>query len=180
MSQTTQFAQATSAGSVHTRSIIKPHINLIEGLGVEGDAHAGPFVKHRYLARKNSRMPNLRQVHLIAEEMLESLRADGFEIAAGQLGENLSIRGPSLESLPCGSQLAIGASAVIELTGLRTPCLLIDRFEHGLKQKFIADHQAVPYRAGVLGIVRQSGLVRVNDAVAVSLPVWPWTLLPSL
>jgi len=102
------------------------------------------------------------------KKMLESLRADGFEIAAGQLGENLSTRGLSLESLPCGSQLAIGTSAVIELTGLRTPCILIDRFKHGLKQKFIVDDQAVPYRAGVLGIVRQSGLVTADDPVAVS------------
>jgi hypothetical protein len=45
-----------------------------EDIGVEGDAHAGLFVRHRYLARRSPRMPNLRQVHLIQSELLEALR----------------------------------------------------------------------------------------------------------
>jgi hypothetical protein len=55
-------------------------INLLEGLGVEGDAHAGPSVKHRYLARRNPRMPNLRQVHLFAEETLQALLTCGTRL----------------------------------------------------------------------------------------------------
>jgi hypothetical protein len=49
---------------------------LLKGIGVEGDAHAGPFVRHRYLARRNPTMPNARQVHLIPVELLEALRAE--------------------------------------------------------------------------------------------------------
>jgi hypothetical protein len=47
---------------------------LLKGIGVDGDAHAGPFVRHRYLARRKAAMPNARQVHLIPVELLEALR----------------------------------------------------------------------------------------------------------
>lgn len=58
---------------------------LVEGLGVEGDAHAGPFVKHRYLARRQPRLTNLRQVHLIPAELFEALRLEGYDIGPGEL-----------------------------------------------------------------------------------------------
>jgi hypothetical protein len=58
---------------------------LMEGLGVEGDAHAGPFVRHRHLARRRPKMPNLRQVHLIPSELFQALRADGYELRPGDL-----------------------------------------------------------------------------------------------
>ena len=125
-------------------------------------------------------MPNLRQVHLFAEETLQALRNDGFDVAPGELGENLTTSGLTLESLPRGSQLAIGTSAVIELTGLRTPCVLIDRYKRGLKQKLAAGDQIAQTRAGVLGIVRHSGSVAPGDRISVSLPSWPWARLPLL
>ncbi|WP_346347985.1 hypothetical protein [Bradyrhizobium sp. 139] len=65
-------------------------IVLVEGHGVEGDAHAGAFVRHRYLARRQPRLPNLRQVHLIPSELLASLLEIGFEVGAGDLGENIT------------------------------------------------------------------------------------------
>ncbi|WP_439402785.1 hypothetical protein ACNJYA_10470 [Bradyrhizobium sp. DASA03068] len=65
-------------------------IALVEGHGVEGDAHAGPFVRHRYLARRRPRLPNLRQVHLILLELFASLSEAGFEVGAGELGENIT------------------------------------------------------------------------------------------
>lgn len=51
-----------------------PHllITLAAGHGVEGDAHGGPFVRHRYLMRRNPRTLNLRQVHLIPVELFEA------------------------------------------------------------------------------------------------------------
>ena len=61
----------------------RDRIVLLEGHGVEGDAHAGPFVRHRYLARRRPRAPNLRQVHLIPSELFRSLSKAGFEVAAG-------------------------------------------------------------------------------------------------
>jgi len=92
---------------------------LIEGIGVEGDVHAGPFVSHRYLARRKPTMPNARQVHLIPAELLEALRAEGCVLGAGDLGENVLTAGLDLESLPMGTILKLGAGAAVELTGLR-------------------------------------------------------------
>ena len=46
----------------------RERINLVEGHGVEGDAHAGQYVRHRFLARRWSSLPNLRQLHLIPKK----------------------------------------------------------------------------------------------------------------
>ena len=70
---------------------------LLEGLGIEGDVHAGAFVRHRYLARRQPGMPNLRQVHLIPSELLETLKDE--EVGAGDLGENILTAGLDLEAL---------------------------------------------------------------------------------
>ena len=85
----------------------------MEGLGVEGDAHAGPFVRHRHLARRRPKMPNLRQVHLIPSELFQALRADGYELRPGDLGENILTAGLDLEALPLGTILKLGAEAAI-------------------------------------------------------------------
>jgi len=57
----------------HFSKPIQGRIVLVEGHGVEGDAHARAFVRHRYLARRRRRLPNLRQVHLIPFELFASL-----------------------------------------------------------------------------------------------------------
>jgi MOSC domain-containing protein YiiM len=101
---------------------------LLEGIGVEGDAHAGPFVRHRYLARRKPAMPNARQVHLIPVELIEALREENCVLGPGDLGENVLTAGLDLESLPLGTILKLGAEAAIELTGLRTPCVLSEQY----------------------------------------------------
>ena len=110
-------------------------IILTRGHGIEGDAHYGPFVRHGYLARRNPKAPNLKQVHLIPSELFDALRTSGFEVRQGDLGENIATVGLDLECLPLGTLLRLGASAMLELTGLRTPCVLIDRFKCGLKNR---------------------------------------------
>lgn len=109
----------------------------MEGHGVESDAHAGPFVRHRYLARRQPRLPNLRQVHLIPAELFASLSEAGFKVAAGDLGENITTTGLDLERM--------------------TPCVLIDRFQAGLKrQVFSSAETGPPFKCGVLGIARSA------------------------
>ena len=107
-------------------------IKLIAGHGIEGDAHSGPFMRHRYLARRNPRAPNLRQFHLIPAELLQGPEVAGYGVEPGDLGENITTVGMDLERLPLDTELRIG-DATIRLTGLRTPCVLIDRFRRGLK-----------------------------------------------
>src|ERR1700741_3110141 len=93
-------------------------ILLVAGTGVDGDAHLGVTVKHRSRVAVDPTQPNLRQVHLIHAELFEELRANGFNIAPGQIGENVPTAGLDLLGLPTGARLRLGATAVVELTGL--------------------------------------------------------------
>jgi MOSC domain-containing protein YiiM len=147
-------------------------IRLLAGLGVEGDGHMGATVKHRYDRRRDPARPNLRQVHLIPCELFDELRAEGFTIQPGDLGENVTTSGIELAALPTGTRLHLGESAVIELTGLREPCVLMDRFQQGLKdatEDRDAEGRAV-YKAGVMAIVVSDGEVAAGDAIDVELP----------
>jgi MOSC domain-containing protein YiiM len=159
----------------------KNQITTVAGYGVEGDAHAGEFIKHRYLMKNKPQLSNNRQVHIIAGELFEEVSLQGFKVTAGQLGENVTTKGLELGKLPLGTLLHLGPSSVVELTGLRTPCSLIDRFQKGLKRAMIGPKtDRSRFRCGVLGIVRQSGAISVGDAVRATLPALPWQDLPVL
>jgi MOSC domain len=158
----------------------RPSITLTAGHGIEGDAHYGPFVRHRYLARRDPKMPNLRQVHLIPSELFDALRMSGFEVRAGDLGENIATVGLDLECLPLGTILHVGASATLELTGLRTPCVLIDRFKSGLKDRLQSSAAGPRFRAGVMAIVTNGGEVSPGDRIRTVLPAPPYRALPPL
>ncbi|RMH19831.1 MAG: MOSC domain-containing protein [Acidobacteria bacterium] len=150
-------------------------IRLLAGLGVEGDVHLGKTVQHRSRARQNPELPNLRQVHLIHAELLDELHAAGFEIEPGQLGENVTTRGLDLLALPAGTLLHLGATAVVELTGLRNPCAQLDRIQPGLMQATLGRDRdgKLIRKAGVMAIVRQSGEVRPGDPIRLELPPPP-------
>ncbi len=149
-----------------------PELTLIAGQGVEGDAHCGVTVKHRSRVARDPSQPNLRQVHLMAAELLEEVTAKGLPVAPGEMGENVTLRGLDLLSLPRGTRLHFGADVVLELMGLRNPCAQIDAFRPGLLAEMLprgADGQVIR-RAGVMAIVLNGGVMRVGDAVTVVLP----------
>lgn len=150
-------------------------ITLLAGHGVEGDAHAGRTVKHRSRVARDPSAPNLRQVHLIHAELFDELIAAGFAVWPGELGENVTTRGVDLLALPTGTRLQLGAQAVVELTGLRNPCVQIDRFQTGLMAAVLdrdADDRLVR-KAGVMAIVVADGPVRAGDSVVPALPPPP-------
>ncbi len=152
-----------------------PTITLLAGLGVEGDAHMGETVKHRSRVARDPNRPNLRQVHLIHAELHDELRLAGFTVDAGEMGENITTRGIDLLTLPTGTLLHIGDSAVVEVTGLRNPCVQLDRFQEGLMEAVIErDPEGNPIgRAGVMGIVIMGGNVAGGDPIRVELPAGP-------
>ncbi|MBZ2196084.1 MOSC domain-containing protein [Occultella gossypii] len=151
-----------------------PVIELVEGVGVRGDAHAGATVKHRSRVAANPSQPNLRQVHLIHAELLEDLGEAGHRVAPGQLGENITTVGVPLLELPVGTRLHI-ADAVIIVTGLRNPCQQINDFQPGLLKKVLRkdDSGQVHKLAGVMGVVARSGTVRPGESISVELPPEP-------
>ncbi|MGH3374597.1 MAG: MOSC domain-containing protein [Actinoallomurus sp.] len=159
-------------------SFTKPNravITLLAGLGVEGDVHAGVTVKHRSRVEQDPTQPNLRQVHLIHEELFAEVGRRGFAVTPGELGENITTGGIDLLGLPTGTLLHIGDAAVVEVTGLRNPCLQIDIFQDGLLKQVVGRDEAgnVVRKAGIMGIVKEGGVVRPGDAIKVELPAEP-------
>ena len=153
----------------------RPSIRLLQGLGVEGDAHAGVTVKHRSRVRADPTQPNLRQVHLIHTELFDELAEKGFAVAPGDLGENVATSGIDLLALPQGTLLRLGADAVVQVTGLRNPCSQIDAFQPGLLANVVgkADNGEIVRKAGIMGVVLAGGEVRAGDAIGVELPPMP-------
>ncbi len=147
-------------------------ILLVEGLGVDGDAHMGATVKHRSRVARDPCQPNLRQVHLIHAELLAELNQSGFSVYPGQLGENVTTRGIDLLALPPKTMLHLGPDAIVEVTGLRNPCKQLDDFQEGLMAAVLdrdADGRIIR-KAGIMGIVRAGGRVRPFDSIHVALP----------
>lgn len=150
-------------------------IRLLAGLGVAGDAHMGATVKHRSRVAKDPTVRNLRQVHLIHAELHDELRAKGFDIAAGRMGENITTRGIDLLALPTGARLLIGREAVIEVTGLRNPCTQLDKIQPGLMAATLAHGHggALIRKAGVMAVVNTSGDVQAGDEIRIVMPPAP-------
>jgi MOSC domain-containing protein YiiM len=167
---------AVSRSARHTLS--KPNedaIRLLAGLGVEGDAHLGATVKHRSRVRRDPAQPNLRQVHLIHAELFDELRASGFALVPGLLGENVTTRGVDLLALPRGAVLHLGDTAEVEITGLRNPCLQMNDLQPGLMAATLGRDAAgnLVRKAGIMSVVRAGGLVRPGDPIRVALPALP-------
>jgi MOSC domain-containing protein YiiM len=154
-------------------------ITLIEDHGIEGDVHAGATVRHRSARNRRPELPNLRQVHLLHAELLDGVADEGFTVAPGQLGENITTRGVPLLDLPEGTVLRLGDRAAVRVTGLRNPCRQIDDFAPGLMARMLArDPDGTVHRlSGVMSVVVAGGVVRAGDAVTVELPAGPPTRL---
>lgn len=168
--------QALHRSSTHSFSkFTEDSLTLVEGLGVQGDAHAGATVKHRSRVKRDPSAPNLRQVHLIHRELFRELEAKGFLVWPGDLGENITTEGVDLLALPTGTRLSIGPEVMLEVTGLRNPCVQIDRFQQGLMDAVLdRDAQgALIRKTGVMAVVITGGTVSVDDAISTYLPVAP-------
>jgi MOSC domain-containing protein YiiM len=177
----TPIVLATSLSTIHSFSKQpQPCIRLIANQGAEHDAHRGRTVQHLYLKRKDPTAPNLCQIHLFASEMLAELATLGFPLQPGELGENLLTQGIDLLKLPRHTHLHIGVdpetAAVLEVTGLRTPCSKIDTFRAGLQQHLWSLRDAAGQRtrrAGIMSTVLRGGDIHPNDPIQISLPAQP-------
>jgi MOSC domain-containing protein YiiM len=165
-----------------THSMTKPvaeSIRLIAGLGIEGDAHQGATVKHLSRLLRFAAAPNLRQVHLIHAELFDELRAAGFGVSAGVMGENVTTRGVDLLRLPTGARLHLGAEAIVAATGLRNPCRQLNKLQPGLMRATLARDEdgRLVRKAGIMAIVVAGGEVREGDPIAIELPPGPYAPL---
>lgn len=145
---------------------------LIAGVGVAGDAHAGPLVRHRGRVAADPGQPNVRQVHLIDVELLRFLHDAGYEVMPGALGENVTTEGVDLHRLPVGSMLRLGDTALVAVTGIRNPCAQIEGFRSGLLKlmSYRDPSGTLVRRAGIMGVVVLGGVVRVGDEIEFAHP----------
>lgn len=151
-------------------------IEIVFGLGVDGDAHKGTTVKHRSRVKADPSQPNLRQVHLIHEELFDEVREKGFTVKPGDLGENITTRGIDLLGLPRGCILHIGSDVKLEVTGLRNPCGQIDAFQKGLLAAVLdkGPNGELVRKSGIMTIVIEGGRVRPGDRITVEPPEGPF------
>lgn len=129
-----------------TPKISIPEGRLIEDFGLEGDAHAGNW--HR-------------QVSLLAKESIErarGMRTDG--LCHGMFAENITTEGIVLHTLPVGTRLRIGDTAVIEITQIGKEC------HDGCAIRELVGQCIMP-KEGVFGKVITGGTVRAGDDIAV-------------
>lgn len=169
-------ATLVHADSTHRFSKTSTYsIELVAGLGVKGDAHFGATVQHRSRVKADPTQPNLRQVHLIHGELFEWLETRGFTVAPGELGENITTSGIDLLGLPRGAKLRIGPDAIIEVTGLRNPCVQINDFTPGLLKELVSknDDGTLVRRAGVMAVVLAGGTIHPGEEIDVVLPALP-------
>ena len=182
MVQLSQSAQVTAVSRSGSHSFSKPtcaSIHLIEGLGVEGDAHSGETVKHRSRVAKDPSQPNLRQVHLIHNELHDELIEKGFNVAPGVMGENITTQGVDLLGLPRDSLLRIGDEAIIQITGLRNPCKQLDDYQKGLLSAVLdkTPEGELIRKSGVMAIVIAGGTIKPDDSIKIKLPKKPYNKL---
>ena len=169
---------AVAADSGHNFSKpVRTKITLIEGLGVEGDAHLGETVQHIYDKQKDPTRANLRQVHLMHAELFDDLAAKNITVNPGEMGENITTRGIDLLRLPRGTVLRFSSGGEIEITGLRNPCSQLNAIHPDLLESVLDRTRRAGKRpfplSGVMSIVTKSGDVRAGDSIEVLLPPQP-------
>jgi MOSC domain-containing protein YiiM len=138
-------------------------IQLLENFGVEGDYHAGEFVRHRYLARKDPNVSNVRQVLLIDTAILSYLAGQDIHLEPGMMGENLVLDGIDLMALPIGTRLEVG-EATLEITEIRHPCYQLNESHPNLLEAVKSSGTGSdPHNAGMLARILKGGWVRPGD-----------------
>ncbi len=150
----------------------QPAIRLLAGLGVEGDAHAGATVRHRYRVRQDPTAPNLCQVHLLQAELFAELAEEGIAVLPGGMGENITTSGIDLLALGRGTRLLLGESAVVEVTGLRDPCAQMNGLQPGLMKACLSRDAtgSLVRKSGIMAIVVAGGVVRPGDGIVAEAP----------
>jgi MOSC domain-containing protein YiiM len=150
---------------------IQESVHLVKGFGVQGDAHMGTLVQHRYNKKQNPNQPNLRQVHLIQAELFDDLKELGLIVKPGEMGENITTRNIDIINLPLDTKLHLGDSAILQLTGLREPCGQLNTVQKGLKNAVL--DESGKSRVGVMSVVLRGGAVKADDLIRVELPSEP-------
>ena len=116
---------------------------LLEGFGVEGDAHGGPW--HR-------------QVSFLASERIQEQKKKGLPVDFGAYAENIATSGIDWPNVPVGSRVRIGESAILEITQIGKKC-------HTKCAIYSMAGDCIMPREGVFCRVLRGGIIRVGDEI---------------
>jgi MOSC domain-containing protein YiiM len=125
--------------------IPRAEARLIEGYGIEGDAKGGGTWRH---------------LNIMSAETVQSLEAECFRTAPGQLGEQLIVKGLAVDTLPAGTRLQIGQTALVEVVEPRTGCAVFERHQDRSPQR-------AKGRLGIIAKVLVGGPIRLGDPISV-------------
>ncbi|ADL07059.1 MOSC domain-containing protein [Thermosediminibacter oceani] len=117
---------------------------LIEGFGIEGDAHAGAW--HR-------------QVSLLALESIDKMREKGLSVGPGDFAENITTEGIDLSSLPVGTRLRIN-DVLLEVTQIGKEC-------HERCAIYRQAGDCIMPKEGIFARVLRGGVVSAGDEIEV-------------
>lgn len=144
-----------------------PQIEIVANHGVQGDYHAGEFVRHRYLAKKDPTRLNVRQVLLADDRIYANISAHGIPAVPGSLGENVVVEGIDLMNLPVKTRLSIN-DVLLKISEVREPCYQLNQIHPELQAVVMPDEQdEKSWRGGMMAVVIRGGKVRVGDRVQV-------------
>lgn len=118
--------------------------------GLQGDQH--DHEKHRRLDRA---------VSVQDIELLDEIRAEGYVVSPGTMGENVTVRGLGVQRLSPGERLRFESGAILELTAVRKPCFVLDAIDPRLKE-------AVVGRCGFMARVIAPGELRPGQKITVA------------
>jgi len=147
-----------SSGGVPKRPIVE---GVVTPLGLAGDGHAHPEIHGG--PRK--------ALLLITSEGIEELKAAGFPLYYGALGENLTVQGLDRRSVRIGQRYRIG-QVLIEITKVRAPCETLSPYGYGIQKavydKDVKANDPGSPRWGLSGFyasIVQPGTIRPGDAI---------------
>jgi MOSC domain-containing protein YiiM len=135
-----------SPGGIPKRPI---DVGRVEAPGIVGDGH-----NH---AKHSSPMV---AVSFIDIEDLDDLRAEGYAVYPGAMGENVTLRGLDTDALRIGDRLRFSGGVEVEVTKMRKPCYVLDSIHPKLKE-------VSKGRCGCLAKVIQAGEIRAGEIVEV-------------
>lgn len=115
---------------------------LVEGMGLEGDAHAG-FMH--------------RQVSLLALEDIEKMREKMPNLGPGSFAENITVKGLDMDSLSIGDRISVG-DTLLEVTQIGKEC-------HSKCEIFKITGDCIMPKKGIFCAVIKGGRVKKGDVV---------------
>ncbi len=116
---------------------------LVEGFGLEGDAHGGDW--HR-------------QVSFLSSENIEAAKVRGLDVTYGDFAENISTVGIDWKTIPVGTKVKLGDSALVEITQIGKEC-------HNKCAIYYQAGDCIMPKEGIFAKVLEGGKISCGDKV---------------